>query len=193
MTTFTTDKTYGNVANTGPHPAGYCQTITPAGATVFPLRRPSRWLMISDATAKAVSMVLAGAVRATPAAIVGLAGDISAAAGGVFTSTTAGKFSSLNVNDIIVVKGFANAANNGTWKVTVSVTGTSITVVADGSTLVPNTVAETPALAAVTLQAPDTYTPDSVVMTLNPGVMYPICAAKINSTGTTAASVFALY
>lgn len=192
MTTFATDKTYGNLSNTAPTPAGYCQTVTPSGSTVIPLRRPSRWLMISDATAKAVSVVLAGVVRATPAAVVGVSGDISAAVGGVYTSTTGGKFSTIHVNDIIVVKGFTNASNNGTWKVTAA-TGTSLTVVADGSVLVPNTVAETPAAAAVSIQAPDTETPDTVVLTLNPGVMYPICAAALNSTGTTAASVFNFY
>lgn len=192
MTTVATDKSYANAVNAAPHPAAYCQTITPSGSTVFTLRRPSRWLMISDATAKAVSLVLAGTVRATPAAIVGVSGDISAAAGGVFTSTTGGKFSTVKVNDQIVIKGFVNATNNGQFKVLLA-SGTSLTVTTSGGSLAPDTVAETPAAAAVTIQAPDTQTPDSVVMTLNPGVMYPICAAQVNSTGTTAASVFALY
>jgi hypothetical protein len=190
MTTFATDKSYANTVNSAPHPAAYCQTVVPSGTIT--LRRPSRWLMISDLTAKAVQLVLAGAVRATPAALVAVAGDISAAVGGVYNSTTGGKFSTLNVNDTVVIKGFANANNNGQFQVKAA-TGTSITVTAFGSTLAPGTIAETPAGTAVTIQGPDTQTPDGVTLTLNPGVMYPICAAQIIAAGTTAASVLAFY
>lgn len=190
MTTFPTDESYANIVNAAPHPAAYCQTV--AGSADATFRRPSRWLMISDLAAKAVQLVLAGKVRATPVAIVGVSGDISAAAGGVFTSTTGGKFSTVKVNDQIVIKGFANATNNGQFKVTVA-TGTSLTVVTSGGSLAPDTVAETPAAAAVTIQAPDTFTPDGVTLTLNPGVMYPICATKLVAAGTTAGNLLVFY
>lgn len=183
-------KTYENIVSTAPHPAGFGPTLTPSDSVVF--AKPTRWVMITDITAKAITLRLAGARISTPAALVGVAGDISAAAGGVYNSTTGGKFSSLKVNDVVVVKGFANAANNGTWKVTVA-TGTSITVVAPGSTLAPNTVAETPAGAAVAIQGPQLAAQDTVVFTALPGVMYPICADKLLATGTAAASIIGFY
>lgn len=188
--TLAASKTYENAVNTAPHPAGFGPTLVPSDSVAF--AKPTRWVMITDITAKAVTLRLAGARISTPAALVGAAGDISAAAGGVFTSTTGGKFSSIKVNDTVVTKGFANAANNGTWQVTVA-TGTSLTVVAPGSTLAPNTVAETPAGTAASIQGPQTAAQDSVTFTANPGVMYPICADKLMATGTAAASIIGFY
>jgi hypothetical protein len=187
--TLIADKTYREIDNTAPHPAGFGPTLTPSDATVVV---PTRWVMITDLVAKAISLRLAGARYPTPAAIVGVAGDISAAAGGVYNSSTGGKFSSLKVNDTVVIKGFANANNNGTFQVTVA-TGTSITVVAPGSTLAPGTIAETPAGTAATIQGPKLATQDTVTFTALPGVMYPICADKVLATGTAATSVIGFY
>lgn len=184
--TLVSDKTYKSDNNVAPHPAGFAEVYTPSDATVF--TKPSRWLMITDITAKLVSLRLGGVNKSfTP--ISGAAGDISAAAGGVYTSPTASKFSSLQVNDAVTISGFANANNNGTFKVMAN-TGTQLTVKAPGSILAPNTVAETPAGTAVKIQGPPVTTQQTVVFTANPGVMYPICADQLLVTGgTTAASV----
>lgn len=188
--TVTADKSWRGVNGTSPYPADHCLTVTPNDGTVI---KPSRWLMISDTTAKAVAIRLAGGHLALPSPIVGVSGDMAMAASGVLTSTTAGKFTSLNANDVVILSGFTNPENNGTFKILTKTSATSITLATVGATVASYTVAETPTGANASLQGPQVNTQDTMTFTAQPGVMYPIAADIIKATGTAAATVFALY
>jgi hypothetical protein len=188
--TIASSKTYENSVNTAPHPAGYCVSYTPSASAVFD--RPSRWLMITDTTAKIVNLRLGGVKVTKPAAIAGIAGDISMATGGVLNSTLGTKFNSIVVNDTVVVSGFSNPTNNGTFQVTVQ-SGTSLTLRVPGSVLAPNTVVETPSGTAANVQGPNVGSQHTISFTALAGVMYPICADQLLAATTTAAGVLAFY
>lgn len=189
--TIQADKTYAGVNNTSPHPAGYCVSYAPSDSAVF--NRPSRWLMITDAAAKIINVRLAGIVVSTPAAIVGVSGDISMAANGVITSTTGGKFTSLLASDVVVLSGFTNPENNGTFKILTKTSATSLILATSGATVASYTIAETPTGANAKVQGPPTGVQHVVSFTANPGVMYPICADQLKAATTTAAGVLAFY
>ncbi len=76
-----------------------------------------------------------------PTVIVAVGGDIALGAGGVLTSTTADKFASILVSQVLKLNGFTNAVNNGFYRVAQVVSGSSLVLAPIG--FVP--VAETPA------------------------------------------------
>jgi hypothetical protein len=153
------------------HPAAFGLNVTPStlGATLF---QPASRGIIFDQSGT-VELVLAGYQDELMAPIVGVSGDISMAAGGVITSTTSGKFSALAINNPVTIKGFTNSQNNGLFTVSAA-SGTSITIVAPGSTKTLYTIAETPSGAAVSIQGPYVGTQDTVTITVIGGVLYPI-------------------
>lgn len=85
-------------------------------------------------------------------AIAGVTGDITltnvSSTSATLSSTTAGKFTALNVGQWVRLLGFTNAANNGFYRVTAKASATSLTL----ASLVP-TVTETPAGAAAQVRA----------------------------------------
>lgn len=190
-------KDYRHLPNVAPFPAAFCQTATPSGADV-PVSPPSRWIMITDTSAKVVEATLAGR-HIEPNTIVGVSGDLTMAALGVLTSTTAGKFASLGLGQRVATAGFTNQQNNGLFVVGPGSTTTQLNLVAPGTTSVSgstvtggtpaDTAAETPSGAAASVTGPSVSTQDTVQFTAQPGVMYPISVDAILHTNTTATSV----
>lgn len=186
--TLTVDKDYKTQPNT--HPPAFAQSVTPqtAGAVVY---APSTRGLIFDQSGT-VSLRMAGVKNAVPAAIVGVSADISMAANGVLTSTTGGKFNSLLVNDVVVVSGFANPNNNGTFRIAVKTSGTSLTLKFPGDANTLATVAETPAGATATVQGPRTSVQTTVTVTVLAGAFYPLCVDEwiTGGAGVTSGTIF---
>jgi hypothetical protein len=87
---------------------------------------------------------LLGGVWQAPTTIVGVAGDIiltNTGGNAVVTSGTAGKFSGLSgsVGQIVKLKGFTNAVNNGFYRLSVYTSALNITLVPQGFTPVTET------------------------------------------------------
>ena len=191
------DKSYKDFHNVAPFPAAFCQTATLAGADI-PVLPISRWITISDATAKVIEATLAGR-HIEPNVIVGVAADIAMATSGQLTSTTSGKFTSLGLGQLVKVSGFSNRQNNGLFVVGPGSTDELLNLVVPGTTVVngstvtggtnPTTVAETPLLALATITGPSLSTQDTITFTAQPGVMYPISIDAVLHASTTATKV----
>lgn len=189
-------KTYEHLPSTSPHPAGFGPTVTPSDTVVF--KRATRWVMITDLSAKAVSLRLAGVYR-TITPIVGSSGDMAMGTGGVLVSTTASKFASLTAGDAVQLSGFQS--NNGLYVVG-SVTNSNKTLnLKVPGTLNPdfsggtaaNTTVETPTGSNAVVTGPPIPTQDTITFTALPGVMYPICADMLFATATAATSIIAFH
>ena len=199
--TLSASKTYEHLPQTAPNPAGFCVSYSPNKSAVF--ARSSRWIMITDTSAKIVNLRLAGVANSPASPLVGVSGDVSMAANGVLSSTTSSKFSTLNAGDPVTISGFTNMQNNGLFVVGPSPTGTSLTLMVPGTMKITgstlsggtpaDTVAETPAGAAASIQGPPISAQDTISFTALAGVMYPICADMLLATTTTAAGVLAFY
>ena len=91
-------------------------------------------------------MALMGADLQGPNTVIGVGGDIALSAGSVLSSTTANKFPAAFVGQVIKLRGFTNAANNGFYRILQVNSQSNLQLQPIGGF---NPVAETPAGTAV--------------------------------------------